>query len=102
MYLALACLCHCPYSSLINTPVLNTPAELYNALCRVLRAVLCCAHRMGLAGFPNTSAAPQQGQHYAGGLAAGAAGLQQVRGCVQCLIVSSFHVVSSLPRVVVV
>lgn len=42
-----------------------------------------CVHRcrMGLAGFPNTSAAPQQGQFHAGQLgAAGAAGLtaQQV------------------------
>lgn len=39
---------------------------------------------MGLAGFPNTSAAPQQGQFHAAGLgAAGAAGLaaQQVRYC---------------------
>jgi hypothetical protein len=35
---------------------------------------------MGLAGFPNASAAPQQGQFHAGGLGAGAAGLaQQVR-----------------------
>jgi hypothetical protein len=36
---------------------------------------------MGLAGFPNTSASPQQGQFHGGGLAAaGAAGLaQQVR-----------------------
>jgi len=41
-----------------------------------LPSMLC---RMGLAGFPNTSAAPQQGQYHGGGLAAGAAGLQQVR-----------------------
>jgi hypothetical protein len=34
---------------------------------------------MGLAGFPNTSAAPQQGQYHGTGLAAGTAGLQQVR-----------------------
>jgi hypothetical protein len=35
-------------------------------------------HRMGLGGFPNTSAAQQQGQFHGGALAAGAAGLQQV------------------------
>jgi hypothetical protein len=36
---------------------------------------------MGLAGFPNTSAAPQQGQFHAGGLGAGAAGLAQQVQC---------------------
>jgi hypothetical protein len=53
--------------------------------------------RMGLAGFPNTSAAPQQGQFHAGGLGAGAAGLaQQVRHVVVILLLLLQAVASQL------